>query len=137
VDLNYPYTHELKVRFRDVDMMGHVNNSVYLTYLEEARTGFWEFLFRDNREFWKISFILASISIDYRSPAFYRDSIEICIRLNQIGTKSFSFHYLIRNKNSGTLLAEADSVMVMYDYEKEETYPIPQGMRGIFLSKGQ
>ncbi len=137
MDVQYPYTHELKVRFRDVDMMGHVNNSVYLTYLEEARTGFWEFLFREKKEFWKINFILASISIDYRAPAFYRDQIEICIRLKGLGTKSFSFNYLIMKKDSGDLVAEAESVMVMYEYEKNETYPIPQGMRDIFLSKGQ
>ncbi|MEO5575331.1 MAG: thioesterase family protein, partial [Gaiellaceae bacterium] len=54
----YPYVHRDRVRFRDCDAMGHVNNAVYSTYLEEARIGVLGDL---------ISFILARVEIDFRS----------------------------------------------------------------------
>ncbi|TKX52504.1 acyl-CoA thioesterase, partial [Halorubrum sp. SS7] len=65
------YTADIDVRFRDIDAMGHVNNAVYATYIEQARTRY----FRDvlDVDISRASTVLASISIDFRSPVELAD----------------------------------------------------------------
>ena len=113
-----PYSHHLEVRFRDCDPMGHVNNAVYLTYLEQARFAHW-------RDLWGFDFerlppgspgvILARAEIDYRIPARYGDVLDVRIGLERIGRTSFTYAYEVVDQR-GRLVATARTVQVMYDY---------------------
>ena len=108
-------TAPLPVRFRDTDAMGHVNNAVYLTYLEQARV---EYLKRvlgliQPKDF---GIILARVEIDYRSPAGIDDDLVIGARVTRLGGASFDMQYRIAEKKSGRLVAEAKTVQVAFDY---------------------
>lgn len=125
------YRHRLEVRFRDCDPMGHVNNAVYLTYLEQARFAHW-------REIWGMNFerlpegtpgvILAHAEIDYRRPAKYGDHLEVRISLESIGRTSFSYRYDIVDGDD-QLIATARSVQVMYDYATSKPVPMAEELR--------
>ena len=125
------FRHRLEVRFRDCDPMGHVNNAVYLTYLEQARFAHW-------RAVWGFNFeglpenapgvILARAEIDYRRPARYGDMLEVRISLDRIGRTSFSYTYEIVDQND-LVVAEARSVQVMYDYAAGKPVPLSDEMR--------
>ena len=80
-----PYVHRDTVRFRDCDAMGHVNNAVYSTYLEEARIGVLGGL---------NDFILARVEIDFRSELRGED-VEVRTRCSRVGTKSFDLEHEI------------------------------------------
>jgi len=60
----------INIRFSDFDSLGHVNNAVYLTYLEEARVKYFETVIEHHKEidWWENGIILANISIDFRKP---------------------------------------------------------------------
>jgi acyl-CoA thioester hydrolase len=94
------------VRFRDCDAMGHVNNAVYSTYLEEARIGVLGAL---------SGFILARVEIDFRAELRMGEEIEVRTRCSRIGTKSFDLEHVIAAGDR--VVAEAKSVLVAYDYE--------------------
>jgi acyl-CoA thioester hydrolase len=125
------FRHRLEVRFRDCDPMGHVNNAVYLTYLEQARFAHW-------RAVWGFDFeglpenapgvILARAEIDYRRPARYGDMLEVRISLERIGRTSFSYTYDIVDQDE-RIVAEAKSVQVMYDYAAGRPVPLSEDMR--------
>ena len=125
------FRHRLEVRFRDCDPMGHVNNAVYLTYLEQARFAHW-------RAVWGFDFeglpenapsvILARAEIDYRRPARYGDVLEVRISLDRVGRTSFSYAYEIVDQND-LIVAEAKSVQVMYDYAAGKPVPLSDAMR--------
>ena len=113
-----PYVHRDTVRFRDCDAMGHVNNAVYSTYLEEARIGVLGDL---------IDFILARVEIDFRSELRAGEDVEVRTRCSRIGTKSFDLEHEIAA--DGRVVAEAKSVLVSYDYELGESVPVPDELR--------
>src|SRR5262249_1636787 len=71
--------HETRPRFRDTDAMGHLNNAVYVTYLEIARQAYWENAFRQS-DYSRVPFILAHVTIDFRSEALVSEVLEIGIR---------------------------------------------------------
>lgn len=110
---------DLQVRFRDTDAMGHVNNAVYLSYLEYARMKYWEAQMR-TRDYSKLDFILVRAEIDFRSPVKLGEDIRIGIRASAIGRSSWEFEYRIVETNAGRMVAEARTVQCSFDYQKQK-----------------
>jgi acyl-CoA thioester hydrolase len=125
--MTFPFVHRETVRFRDLDALGHVNNAVYLTYLEQARIAF---LGPQGAEI--SSMILARCEIDFRSQVELGETVEIELSPNRIGTKSFELSY--RMRVGDRLVAEAKSVLVAYDYERGQSRPIPEAWRKLLAS---
>ena len=123
-EARFTVTHEIRPRFRDTDAMGHLNNAIYITYLEVARQVYWERL--DHvADYRRVPFILAHVTIDFRSEALVAEVLEIGIRCEWIGTKSFAFRYEIRERDSRRLVVEATSIQVCYDYGSKQSIPMP------------
>ncbi len=115
----FPVVAPIQVRFRDMDAMGHVNNAVYLTYLEMGRMAYYMALFGPEVSPRDFNFILARVEVDFRSPVHLGEEIFVGTRVERVGNRSFHFAYEIREGKSGRLVAEARSVQVMYDYQKQ------------------
>jgi acyl-CoA thioester hydrolase len=123
----FPYVHAREVEFRDIDAAGHVNNAVYLGYVETARIGYLrEALAVDSLD--KLAVILASLNVDFRSPAFFGDRLEVGARVPRVGAKSFVMEHDIRT-GAGRLVLEATSVLVAFDYATRETILVPEEWR--------
>ena len=118
----FDFVHRETVRFRDVDAMGHVNNAVFLTYLEEARIAY---LLLFGAEVGDM--ILARVEIDFRAPLRTGDELEIGVRPTTVGTKSFGLEYQVRSGN--TVAAEAKTVIVSFDYESGRSVELPETWR--------
>ena len=120
------FVHRERVRFRDLDAMGHVNNAVFLTYIESARFAYLEHLGAaagvDD-----MPIIVARIEIDFRAPVSLRDEIEIAVHATRFGDKSFDLDYVLRV--GGQVVAEAKSVLVGYDYQAGESKPLTDDQR--------
>lgn len=121
----------IQVRFRDTDAMRHVNNAVYLSYLEVARAAYWERVF-GLASYNDVDFILARTEIDFIAPVFVHDACEIWLRVNAIGRKSFRFAYEMYAGER--LAARAESVQVMYDYASDATKPLSEAQRATILA---
>jgi acyl-CoA thioester hydrolase len=124
------FTHsaEIEVRFRDSDAMGHVNNSVYLTYLEVGRQSYWKRLAADV-PYDRVPFVLAHAELDFRSLAHTGETLRVLLRTSWVGRSSFGMAYEIREAVSGRLVVEATSVQVTYDYEQHAAMPVPDWLR--------
>ncbi len=121
---------DVQMRFRDIDGMGHVNNAVYLSYTELARTQFYMQVAK-KKSLDEIDFILAHVDIDFESQAMWGDQIQVAVWPTKIGTSSFTLSYEISEKRTRRILARANSVLVSYDYEKRESKPIPPEFRNL------
>ena len=127
------FIHRLEVRFRDCDPMGHANNAVYLTYLEQTRFSHW-------RSLWgfgtpqlppgRPGVILARVECDYKRPAKYGDTLEIRMTIADLGRTSFHYKYEIVDQEGKTVLT-AKTVQVMYDYDAGKPVPIPDDIRAL------
>ena len=118
----------LRPRFRDTDAMGHINNAVYVTYLEVARQEYWR-AFKHDEDYRVVPFILAHVDIDFLSEGLMRETLELCIRCSYVGTKSFGFDYAIREATAQRPVVKARSVQVFYDYATKRSMPCPPEMR--------
>jgi acyl-CoA thioester hydrolase len=117
----------VEVRFRDCDPMGHVNNAVYLTYLELARFAYWKAA-DIGRLAGEVSYIMARVEIDFRAPATTGQVLDVGIAVTGFGRTSFSMAYEIRDPEK-RLVATAKSVQVAYDYAAGKTVPLLEAIR--------
>jgi acyl-CoA thioester hydrolase len=124
------FTVEIPVRFRDIDGMGHVNNAVYFTYMEQARSEWYRQLMGIHfvAEF---DFILAHASCDFKEAIGFGETVVVTVTLTKIGNSSFRFAYEIQSKEKGTLFASGESVQVCYDYKAGKPVPIPPHFRAM------
>jgi len=119
----------IQVRFRDLDAMGHVNNAVYLTYFEMGRVAYLEHLAMDDSSksyVERFPFVIAQVTVWYRSPAVLEDALEVRVRISKVRTKRFDFEYSIVSGRDHRLIAEGMSVQVGYDYETGSSASLPQ-----------
>ena len=123
---NGEFTHVEPVRFRDLDPMGHVNNAVFLTYIEQARVAVFAAVGAAT-ELDDMNLIIARVEIDFKAPVRLGQEVEISVRASRFGTKSFDFDYVLRV--DGEVVAEAKSVLVAYDYGKGEAIELPSEWR--------
>ncbi|WP_323676762.1 thioesterase family protein [Halorubellus sp. PRR65] len=119
------YAVDVPVRYQDVDALGHVNNAIYATYLEEARVQYLPDVLGDTGA---IEAVLANLEIDYRRPVTLEDGfVTVEIEVVDVGTKSMTFEYDVYA--SGELAADASTVQVAYDGETTESVEIPEAWR--------
>ncbi len=127
------YAVELEVRFRDIDAMGHVNNAVYATYIEQARTRYVRDVLETDLS--TIPTVLASLSIEYRKPVTLSDeAVIVSVDVPDIGTSSLPMHYEIATLD-GNVAAEAESTQVFLDRETERPAPIPEPYRSSIVEQ--
>jgi acyl-CoA thioester hydrolase len=128
----FPYVHARDVEFRDIDGAGHVNNAVYLGYLETARIAYLrEALGIESLD--DLAVIVANVNVDFRSPAFFAERLEIGARVPHVGTKSFVMEHEVRAAD-GRLVVEATSVLVAFDYGTRAPVPVPEDWRRRILA---
>lgn len=120
------YRHKIKVRFRDLDAMGHVSNNVFLVYLEESRVGFRNFIAKSNNSTLDFCSVVASHNIEYIAPIFLGEELDVEVFVSHLTEKSYRFNYRILNRKTGELKAEAFTQMIGYDYKKQLVKPLPQ-----------
>ena len=119
-------TSRVQIRWADEDGYGHVNNSVYLNYLEEARDRLMDELFLDAA----FDLVIVHVGIDYRSEITSRDrEVEVECRLVDYGTSSVRTAEVIRRLD-GTVAAEAETVLVPRSADKTGSRPLTADERG-------
>jgi acyl-CoA thioester hydrolase len=117
-------------RFSDLDPLGHVNNVVFLDYLQEARIR--AFLQINYTQFFEISQVMVHQSIDFRRPIMYStEPLTIETWVSSVGNTSYRMKYRMLSE-AGELAAEAESVMVCFD--KDKAVPIPDTLRSALQS---
>jgi acyl-CoA thioester hydrolase len=123
---SFDFVHRERVRFRDVDAMGHVNNAVFATYVEQARIEYLRHLAVLDGPLY-MGMILARLEIDFVAPAQPGGEVAIGVRPSRSGGKSFELEYELRQGQRE--VARAKTVLVAYDYEQGRSMPLPDQWR--------
>jgi acyl-CoA thioester hydrolase len=124
----YRFVRPVELRFRDIDAVGHVNNVVYLTYMETARIQWWIEV-TGRRDFRNFGMILARTEIDYKAPASWGDRLEVGVRCASMRRSSFVLEFRVADPDGGRVFADARKVLVHYDYDAGRSVPLPPGLR--------
>jgi len=145
---DFSFAISLYVWFRDLDAMGHVNNAVYFTYFEQARTRYWLSLLsgeaspsalhhppNQENDYKKLGFVVVHAECDFVSSAQMGESLLVGCRLSEIRKSSFVFDYtVVTGGKSGSdaesrVIATGKTVQAMYDWESKTTLPFSDELK--------
>jgi acyl-CoA thioester hydrolase len=118
----------VKVRFSDLDAMGHVNNASYLSYLEEARLAYYNHILKMDTNNLDFNAVIAKIEIDYIDQIRLGDNVEVYTRTAKIGNKSSDVEHLVvvTNNENKKIAAKALTKLVSFDYRKNISVPVSE-----------
>lgn len=127
-----PLRVEIRRRFSDTDLMGHINNVTYLDYLQEARSEFITQLFPDRDVEWH--HVVVGHEIRYLRPLYLRPEPAIVeIWVTKVGGASYRFAYRVLNELN-EVCATAASDMAYIDPKTERAVRIPSELREQLLA---
>jgi acyl-CoA thioester hydrolase len=118
------FRHAIEPRWRDLDAFGHVNNSNFLTYLEEARIRWFE-TFDGEWVNAAMAPLLAAVQLNYRAPIDYPSAIQVELFAERIGNTSLTVGHRILSADGSTLHADGHVVMVWIDRATGRPIPLP------------
>lgn len=118
---------KIQVRFSDLDVLGHVNNNIYLSYFEMARVHYFKEIVGESWDWHKLGFVLARNEIEYIKSVLLKHQPLIYVYTEHIGTKSFTLAYELTVEDE--IFAKGKSVQVCFDATIQKTINIPEKMR--------
>jgi len=118
---------KIQIRFSDIDVMGHVNNAVYLNYFETARLHYFNQLLGGDWDWTTNGIILLRNEIDYVKSVLMTHNPTIEIKVEKIGGKSFVLSYELKVDN--VIYTRGKSTMVCFNYTNQSTVEIPAMLR--------
>lgn len=121
----YTFETSFEPRYCDLDVNGHVNQAVYLSYLEQARTKYWEEIVGIRHDRTPVAMVRQEI--EYEAPILLDQTVTVAQRIAEIGRTSFRIEYEIRADE--TVAATAEIVLLALDRESHEAMPIPSTWR--------
>ena len=126
---DYPNQYEFKTRWKDIDSFGHVNNALFLTYIEEARIMYFK---RWNITEKKRSLIVASIKIDYLRQIKHPSKLIVGQKISRIGTSSFDIQSSIYLYDDPKPAAYSVVSCVCFDYKQSKSVPVYDEIKADF-----
>jgi acyl-CoA thioester hydrolase len=130
----YPVVIEIPVQWGEMDAFQHVNNVVYFRYFENARIAYFEKL--DVIEFMTregIGPILAATSCRFKTPLTYPDKVLVAAKVTTIEEDRFIMDYRVVSTKHQKVAAEADGVIVTFNYRENKKVPVPEELRRLIM----
>ena len=131
---DFAHFFRIETRWADLDMLGHVNNSVFFTFDESARLEYFGQMFKGDPKFWKdYGIILASIGCDFLSQLHHPAALDIGFRITRIGRSSMLSQGGVFNGDQ--LMAVTRGTIVWFNYLAQKSQPVPEEVRAMIRGR--
>jgi acyl-CoA thioester hydrolase len=127
--MEFEHKKRIQIRFGDIDLMGHVNNGIQLSYLDLGRMDYFQQVYGEVINWTDSALIVAHLEIDYLSPITLSDQIEVQTKIHRIGTKSVGICQDIVDLKSGEIKTKTSQVMVAYSQKLGESIKVPETLK--------
>jgi len=126
-----PFRHHMPVqlRFNDVDMFGHVNNTVYLQFFDLGKLRYFEDVLGKDFEKAGLAVVVVNINCDFFEPTFLKERLEVLTQTIHIGDKSITLEQRVVNAVTGSVKCLCRTVMAGFDPTTLQSAPIPDHHR--------
>ncbi len=115
-----------------MDANGHVNNTVYYRYFENARVEIFKELINSRNET-EVGPVLAYMNCHFVKPISFPDKVVVGTRVKSLGRTSIVLEHVIHSDNV-EIAAHGESVIVIYDFANKRKMPLPFDLKDKLLS---
>lgn len=122
----------IQKRFSDIDPFQHVNNVSQQMYFDVGKMEYYEKILGDEVLLGGLRIITVSTSTSYMGQIRLHDKVRVTTTCERIGNKSLTlFQQLLVG---GQVRSESRSVMVAFDFERQQSMPVPGTWRERLLA---
>jgi thioesterase len=125
-DIVFNHKVPVQLRFNDADALGHINNSVYFSFYDLGKTEYFKTVRGRHIDTKDIDVVVVHAEVDFLSPVFLSDNIEVQTAVSSIGNKSFTLVQRIVEVPTDTVKCICTTVMVGFDQATHESKPISE-----------
>lgn len=130
--MKHVFTCVMPIRWGDMDAMGHVNNTVYFQYLEQARIEWFRSIGQNGKDENGQGPVIINAHMTFLKQLRFPGDIELRVYAGQVGRTSFETRIEIRRTDlPGVIWAEGGAKVVWSDYAAEKSVPVPDAIRAL------
>lgn len=119
----------VQIRFNDVDVLGHVNNTIYFTFYDTGKACYFEAVKGKKMEWKDVDTVIANVNCAFIAPIFFGEQIEVLTSCLSVHDKSFRLLQVIRECNTGEIKSVCETVMVSFDPATGKSRSLPDQWR--------
>ena len=123
------HVERIPIRWGDMDAMGHVNNTLYFRYMEQARISWFERLVPEDEAWQSTGIVIVNASCNYKRPITYPGTVEVRVMVGPPGGSSVPTFYELRVDADPVPYADGAAVVVFVDMKTQKPARIPEGIR--------
>lgn len=124
-DIKFRHRLPIQLRFNDVDVYGHVNNTVYFTYYDLGKTDYFTAVY-PNLDFKRYGVVVVHIEANFLSQIRAEETIEVQTAVTEIGNKSMTLIQQVVDTKTQETKCVCKSILVAFDLEKGDSMKIPE-----------
>ena len=130
IDFDTAFVRTRPVEPVDIDELGHVNNTVYFRYFENARIAYFEKIkILEYMDSHGVGPILKSAQCTFRIPLTFPDTVSIGIKISDIGKDRFTMQFAVVSHRFQKIAAEGDGVIVILNYKDNCKADVPDSIK--------
>ena len=119
----------IAIRWGDMDAMGHVNNTVYFRYMEQARISWFDRLVPEAEAWHSTGIVIANASCNYKRAITYPGEVEVRLYVGAPGGASVTTSYELRVDDDPVPYADGVATVVFIDMGSQRSKRIPEEIR--------
>lgn len=127
----YEYKHRtpVQIRFNDIDVLGHLNNSIYMQFMDLGKAAYFSGMLPEGFNWDNVGLVIANINIDFLAPSYLEDNLEVLTAVESISRKSLVLDQRVINSSTGQVKSAAKVTMVCVNPKTHRTEEISQEWR--------
>lgn len=130
------FNHQMSVqiRFNDVDIYGHVNNAVILSYFDLGKVSYFEALDKQGIGHGDMALVIVNVNVDFQAPIFMGDNIVVKTKIYEIGNKSVKLVQELYDEKTQRVKSVCRTIMCGFDPKTNASLPISDGWRRLICA---
>lgn len=128
---NGAYRHymPLQIRFTDIDMLGHLNNAIFVNFFDMGKTAYFSSVIGGELNWETIALVIVNINCSFFHPVYFTDRIEVFTKTVKIGERSVTMDQRIVNMDTGVTHACCQTVLAGFDIKTATGVPVNEEWR--------
>ncbi|HEY2805671.1 MAG TPA: thioesterase family protein [Gemmatimonadales bacterium] len=123
------HVERIPIRWGDMDAMGHVNNTVYFRYMEQARISWFDALVPEDEAWTSTGIVIANATCNFKRPFSYPGTVEVKVYTGALGGSSVPTFYELRLLENQVIHADGEATVVFIDMKTQKPVRIPEDLR--------
>lgn len=120
---------DLHMRFNDIDILGHLNNTVYFSYYDTGKAYYLEAVAKGDMNWQRVEQVIANVDCSFIVPIYFGEDIEILTRCEHVGHKSMTLLQMLVGKHDMQIKSICRTIMVSIDPDTKQSRPVPDKWR--------